>query len=148
MFQKVILAGNLGRDPEMRYMPDGTAVTNLSLAVNRTWTDRATGQKAQETTWFRVAVWGAQAEACNQYLHKGSQVLVEGRLKPDPATGGPKMFTRQDGTVGATFELHAESVRFLGGGRDDDGDGFGGGSARSHGAPQATPAQEEDDLPF
>ncbi len=114
MFQRVIIAGNLGGDPEMRYMSDGTPVTNFSVATNRRWTNRSTGEPAEETTWFRVSVWGNQAESANTYLKKGRQVLVEGRMNPDPQTGGPRMFTRQDGTVGASYELRAFSVRFIG----------------------------------
>ncbi|MCA9962146.1 MAG: single-stranded DNA-binding protein, partial [Anaerolineales bacterium] len=91
MYQKIILVGNLGRDPEMRYMPDGTAVTSFSMATNRRWTDRASGQPVDETTWFRVSVWGRQAETANQYLSRGRKVLVEGVLVPDRATGGPKL---------------------------------------------------------
>jgi single-strand DNA-binding protein len=114
MYQKIIIVGNLGRDPEMRYTPQGTPVTNLSVATNRKWTS-ADGTPGEETIWFRVSVWGKQAETCNQYLSKGRQVLVEGRLRPDPATGGPRIWTRQDGTSGASFEITALNVRFLGG---------------------------------
>jgi single-strand DNA-binding protein len=114
MYQKIIIVGNLGRDPEMRYTPQGTPVTNLSVATNRRWTN-ADGTPGEETIWFRVSVWGKQAEACNQYLSKGRQVLVEGRLRPDPNTGGPRIWTRQDGTPGASFEITALNVRFLGG---------------------------------
>ena len=85
----------------------------------------------KETIWFRVSVWGKQAESTNQYLKKGSKVLVEGRLTPDPATGGPKIWTRQDGTAGATFEVNAATVRFLS--SRGDGDAFQGG-------PDAAPA--------
>lgn len=142
MYQRIIIVGNLGGDPEMRYMPDGTAVTNFSVATNRRWTDRATGQPVDETTWFRVSVWGRQAETANQYLSRGRKVLVEGVMVPDRATGGPRTFTRQDGTVGASFEIRADTVRFVGGreegGDIDGGDSYGGGSA----------AQEEDDIPF
>ena len=102
MFQKTIIVGNLGNDPEMRYMADGTAVTNFSVACNRRWTDSQTGQPVDETTWFRVSVWGRQAETANQYLARGRQVLIEGRLRPDAQTGGPRTYTRQDGTVGAS----------------------------------------------
>ncbi len=142
MYQQVIVVGNLGGDPEMRYLPDGTAVTNFSVATNRRWNDRNTGQPVDETTWFRVSVFGRQAESANQYLSKGRRVLVEGRLTPDPQTGGPRTFSRQDGTVGASYELRANTVQFLGG-RDEassagGGDSFGGGA----------PAQEEDDIPF
>src|SRR3990170_2534670 len=74
MFHKVILVGNLGRDPEMRYTPSGQAVTNLNVATNRTYTDNA-GNQVKQTVWFRVSVWGKQAEAAHQYLRKGRQVL-------------------------------------------------------------------------
>lgn len=114
MYQKVIIIGNLGRDPEMRYTPDGRPVTSLSVATNRRWTNQD-GTPVEETAWFRVSVWGKQAEACNQYLTKGRQVLVEGVLRPDPNTGGPRIWTRQDGTAGASFEVMAFTVRFLGG---------------------------------
>jgi single-strand DNA-binding protein len=142
MYQKIIIAGNLGRDPEMRYMPDGTAVTNLSVATNRGWTDRASGEARKETTWFRVSVWGRQAESTNQYLSRGQQVLVEGILQPDPQTGGPRTFTRQDGTIGASFEIRASNVRFLGG-RDTGGFSEGDGDFG-----KAAAVQEEDDIPF
>ncbi len=82
-FQTIIIAGHLGRDPEMRYTPAGQAVTNFNLAANRQYTD-SRGQVVKETTWFRVSAWGKTAENCNQYLHKGSLVLVEGRLVCDP----------------------------------------------------------------
>ncbi|MCA9998761.1 MAG: single-stranded DNA-binding protein [Anaerolineales bacterium] len=115
MFHTVILTGHLGRDPEMRYLPDGTAVTHLNLACNRRWSDKATGTAQEETIWFRVSVWGRQAEAANQYLTKGRPVLVEGYLRPDPDTGNPRLFTRSDGSVGTSYELVADRVQFLGG---------------------------------
>lgn len=114
MYQKVVLVGNLGRDPEMRFTPDGTPVTNLSVATSERWTGQD-GQQQERTTWWRVSVWGRQAEAVNQYLSKGRQVLVEGRMNPDPETGGPRMFTRNDGSAGASYEVRAITVRFLGG---------------------------------
>jgi single-strand DNA-binding protein len=112
MFQKLVVVGNLGQDPDMRYMPDGRAVTNFSVATNRKWTN-GDGSKGEETTWFRIAVWGNQAEACNQYLSKGRRVLVEGRLAPDPQTGGPQLFERRDGSMGAAYNVTAQSVQFL-----------------------------------
>ncbi|MCZ7671896.1 MAG: single-stranded DNA-binding protein [Chloroflexi bacterium] len=142
MYQKIIIVGNLGRDPEMRYMPDGTAVTSFSVATNRRWTDRASGQPVDETTWFRVSVWGRQAETTNEYLSKGRKVLVEGQITPDRNTGGPRLWTAQDGTVRASFEIKADSVRFLGG-REDGGTFDGGGDYEAGEA-----AQEEDDIPF
>jgi single-strand DNA-binding protein len=110
-YQTTIIVGNLGRDPEMRYTPSGQAVTNLSVAVGESYTDGA-GQKVERTTWFKVAVWGKQAEACNTYLKKGSKVLVEGRLVGDEK-GNPRTFSLKDGSTGASFELSAGNVRFL-----------------------------------
>lgn len=121
MYQKITAVGYLGSDPEMRYMPDGTAVTSFSLATSKGWTDKATGEPVKQTTWFRVSVWGKRGENVNQYLSKGSKCLVEGELKPDTATGSPRIWTRQDGTVGASFEITASTVRFLSG--KDEGDG-------------------------
>jgi len=123
-------------------MPDGTAVTSFSVATNRRWTDRASGQPVDETTWFRVSVWGRQAETTNEYLSKGRKVLVEGQITPDRNTGGPRLWTAQDGTVRASFEIKADSVRFLGG-REDGGTFDGGGDYEAGEA-----AQEEDDIPF
>lgn len=112
MYQNLILVGRLGRDPEMRYMPNGDPVTSFSMATDRAYNDR-NGQLVRETIWWRVSVFGKQAETVNQYLSKGKMVLVEGRLTADPKTGGPRVYTRQDGTVGASFEVVANTIRFL-----------------------------------
>lgn len=117
-YHTIIIVGRLGRDPELRYTPTGQAVTNLSLATDSSYTDR-NGQRMTKTTWFRVTVWGKQAETVNQYLSKGRQVLVEGRMNPDE-NGGPRIWTRQDGTPAASYEITASTVRFLGG-RGDGG---------------------------
>lgn len=106
MYSKLIIIGNLGRDPELRFLTDGTPVTTFSVATSRKFGDK------DETTWFRVTVWNKQAESCNQYLHKGSKVLVEGRLRPDES-GNPTVFQRKDGSWGASYEVTAETVRFL-----------------------------------
>ena len=111
-FHTIIIVGNLGRDPEMRYAPNGNAVTTLNVASNRTYTD-SSGQRIKETTWFRVSVWGKQAENVNTYLQKGSSVLIEGELRPDKETGNPRIFTRADGTSGTSYEVTARTVRFL-----------------------------------
>jgi single-strand DNA-binding protein len=137
MYQKIVLVGNLGRDPEMRYTPGGTAVTNLNVATNRTYTDNS-GEQVKETVWFRVSVWGKQAESCHQYLRKGRQVLVEGRLIGDD-NGNPRIWNRQDGSPAASFEVSAISVRFLGGRGDADFVDIEGGP----GAPES-----EEDIPF
>jgi len=136
MFHTVIIVGNLGKDPEMRYSPSGQAVTSFNLASNRQYTG-SDGQQVKETIWFRVSVWGKQAEPCSQYLKKGSRVLVEGRLTPDPSTGGPKMWTRQDGSQSASFDITAQTVRFLTS-RSEEG---------TYQADQSVPA-ESDDIPF
>jgi single-strand DNA-binding protein len=114
MYHKIIIAGYLGKDPEMRYTPDGTPVTNFPVATNRRST-RPDGTQVDETIWFRVTAWRRQAETCNQYLKKGRPVLVEGQLKPDPATGGPRIWTGNDGTARAQYEITAGTVRFLSG---------------------------------
>ena len=108
MYQKLILIGNLGKDPEMKYTTDGKAVTTFSVAAFN---------RKDETVWFRVSTWDKQAETCNQYLHKGSKVLVEGALKAD-AQGNPRTYERKDGTWGASFEVVASAVKFLSG-KDD-----------------------------
>jgi single-strand DNA-binding protein len=141
-FHTVILVGNVGREPEMRYTPSGQAVTTFSVASNRQYTG-STGQVVKETIWFRVTAWGKQAETCNNYLHKGSKVLVEGRLTPDAATGSPRIWNRQDGTPSASFEITAGTVRFL----TSKGEGEGpGGPAGPEGA--ADSGMGEDEIPF
>jgi single-strand DNA-binding protein len=111
-YQSLVIVGNVGKEPEMRYTPSGQPVTSFSVATNRSY-QNPSGEKIDETTWFRVTTWGKLAETCNQFLHKGRQVLVEGRLVPDK-NGGPRIWTRQDGTPGASFEITANTVRFLG----------------------------------
>ena len=113
MYHKVIIVGYLGRDPEMRYTPDGTPVTNFSVATSRRW-KRQDDTQVDETTWFRVTAWRQLAELCNQYLSKGRPVLIEGRLNPDE-NGNPRVWTGNDGQPRASFEVTALTVRFLGG---------------------------------
>jgi single-strand DNA-binding protein len=138
MFHKVILVGNLGRDPEMRYTPGGQAVTTLSVATNRTW--NRDGEQQKETVWFRVTVWGRQAESVNQYLRKGRSILVEGRLNPDE-NGNPRVWTGNDGQARASFEVTAQTIKFLGGRGDAAGDA--GDEDYMPGGPQT-----EDEIPF
>ena len=140
MFQQITIVGYLGSDPVMRFTPSGQAVTSFSLATSRSYTNNA-GQKIDETTWFRISVWGAQAESCNQYLSKGRPVLVVGQMRPDPETGGPRVFTRNDGTSGASFEVTANNVRFLPSGRGDS-EGY----EQDMGDQQG--GAEDDDIPF
>ena len=142
MYHKVILVGNLGRDPEMRYSPSGQAVTNFSIATSEKWTDTQ-GQPQERTLWWRISVWGRLAETCNQYLRKGRQVLVEGRMNGDPKSGGPRVFQRQDGTYGAAVEVTAFTVKFLG----TRGDGAGAGDFDGGAGGDMAPA-DEGEIPF
>ena len=112
MYSKIIIIGNLGSNPEQRFTPSGDPVTSFSVATSRKY-----GEK-DETTWFRVSVWGKQAESCNTYLSKGSKVLVEGRLKSN-SDGNPNVYQRKDGTWGASYDVTADAVRFLDGKKDD-----------------------------
>ncbi len=113
MYQRIIIVGRLGRDPEMRYTPQGNPVTHFPVATDFVWVDQ-NGEQRKETAWFRVSVFGKQAEPCNQYLVKGQRVLVEGRLRPDPETGGPRVWIGNDGVARASYEVVARTVRFLG----------------------------------
>lgn len=140
MYQRLVLVGNLGRDPEMRYTPQGTAVTSFSMATSRKYTT-ADGQQKEETLWFRVSVWGKQGETVNQYLSKGSKVLVEGSLVGDE-NGSPKIWTGQDGKPRASFEVRANTVRFLSTKREGTA-----GAPAPEGAAEEAPASGED-LPF
>lgn len=143
-YQTIIVVGRLGKDPEMRYTPSGQAVASFSLATDRQYTGQD-GTVVKETTWFRVSVWGKQAETVNQFLSKGKMVLVEGRLQADPKSGGPRIYQRQDGTSGASFEISANTVRFLSP-RNEGGGGGGGGAAGSESF--AEPPTEGEDIPF
>jgi len=146
-YQKVILVGRLGRDPEMRYTPNGTPVTNLSVATDRRWTNDD-GSQVKETTWFRVTAWGRLAETCNQYLQKGRQVLVEGRVRGErvPQSDGsfniqPRVWTGNDGVARASFEVTAQTVRFLGRAGETS-------LAAEPGVPEEPPVEEEEGIPF
>jgi single-strand DNA-binding protein len=106
MFHSLVIVGNLGKEPEMRYTPKGTAVTTLSVAVNEGFGDNT------ETLWFNVSVWGNSAEACNEHLQVGQQVTILGKLKPDKETGNPRVYKRKDSSCGASYDMWANDVRF------------------------------------
>lgn len=146
MYHKVTIIGYLGADPELRYTQSGVPVTTLSVAANRKWTG-SDGSPQEETTWFRVTAWRGMAEVCNQYLSKGRQVYIEGRLRPDPQTGGPRLWTGNDGQTRASFEVTATEIKFLG------GRGNGGGNAQQQSATTVQPSDDddffdEDEIPF
>ena len=105
---KVILLGRLGQDPELKYTPAGASVCNFSLATSESWTDKNSGQKQERTEWHRVVVWGKLAELCNQYLSKGRQAFVEGRLQT-------RSWDDKDGNKRYTTEIMANTVQFIGG---------------------------------
>ena len=133
---KMLVIGNLGSDPEMRYTPNGNPVTSFSLATGRTYTT-SSGERRQETEWFRVVAWNQLAERCNQYLTKGRRVYVEGRLKSDTWTG-------QDGQSRSRNEIIANMVLFL--------DKSGGEPGGEEGAPSPEskdePMGDAEDLPW
>ncbi len=136
MYHSITIVGRLGRKPEMRYTPSGQGVTSFSVATDHQYTN-GQGERVEETVWFRVSVWGKQAEACNQYLDKGSKVLVEGRMTPDKKTGAPRIW-ESEGKPATSYEVNASTVRFLSSRAD----------VQASAAPQAEAAPAEDELPF
>lgn len=140
-FNKVILVGNLGRDPELRYTPQGTPVCSFTLATNERRKDK-TGEMQDQTTWFRVTLWGRQAETASQYLTKGRPVYIEGRLRVED-------WTDKDGRARYTLEVHATDMQFIGGKGDDAPAPPRGDSQSRPGAPPSgAPDIEDDDIPF
>lgn len=142
MYQQVTIIGNLGTSPELKFMPNGDAVCSFSVATNRTWKN-PDGSKAEEVTWYRVTAWRKLGEVCNQYLTKGRQVFINGRLTPDKNTGGPRVWTGNDGQPHASFELTALEVKFLGGG----GGARDGGDTENGGFSDHVPSSN-DEIPF
>ncbi|MBG7622300.1 single-stranded DNA-binding protein [Herbaspirillum sp. AP02] len=171
---KVIIVGNLGRDPETRYMPNGEAVTNIAVATTESWKDKNSGEKKELTEWHRITFYRKLAEIAGQYLKKGSQIYVEGRLQT-------RKWQDKEGVERYTTEIIADTMQMLGGrqgaggggGMDEGGYGGGGGGAGSYGggaprqsaggnagggasAPRQQPAQRpapnfsdmDDDIPF
>jgi single-strand DNA-binding protein len=144
---KVILVGNLGNDPETKYMPSGSAVTNLSVATNESWKDKQTGEQKERTEWHRVAMFGRLAEIAAEYLRKGSQVYIEGKLRT-------RKWQDQQGNDKYTTEIIADEMQMLGGRSGGGAPAMGGGSG---GPPPAPPSAGsgggssndfDDDIPF
>ena len=138
-YNRVIIAGNLTRDPELRYIPSGEPVANFTVAINRNYTTKA-GERKEETSFIPVVVWRKQAETCNQYLKKGSPALVEGRLQQ-------RNWETQEGQKRTVIEVVADRVVFLGGAKpvqDDTEDEYVSESQRTH---ETTPGTTED-VPF
>ena len=140
---KVILVGNLGKDPEVRRLNSGEPVVNLSIATSENWRDKQSGERREKTEWHRVVIFNENlAKVAEQYLKKGSKVLIEGRLTPDKATGGPRIWNKQDGSTGASFEVTAGTVRFL------SSRGEGPGEGPMVGGMEGAEIPAEDDIPF
>lgn len=151
---KVIIVGNVGGDPETRYMPSGSAVTNLTIATNETWKDKQTGEKKERTEWHRVAMFNRLAEIAAEYLRKGSQVYIEGKIRT-------RKWKDKEGQDRYTTEIVADEMQMLGGRGGAGGAGggdFGGGSqgggnqggnqGGGNAPPQPGPDDFDDDIPF
>lgn len=126
---KIMLIGNLGKDPDMSYTPSGKAITKFSLAVNRRTRDAESGERREETTWFNIVAWDRLAETCNSYLHKGSKVYIEGRMTS-------RRYTDKDGVERTAWEVTASDMEML--------DPKGATQTANVGAGDTNP----DDLPF
>lgn len=159
---KVIIVGNLGRDPETRYMPSGDAMTSITVATTDSWKDKSSGEKKEQTEWHRITFFGKLAEIAGQYLKKGSQVYVEGSLRT-------RKYTDKDGVEKYATDIKADSMQMLGsrqgmgGGAPMDDSGYGGGGGAPAPRQQAAPQQQrqapasrpapnfsdmDDDIPF
>ena len=155
---KVILVGNLGRDPEVRYTPDGAAICNVSIATTSSWKDKASGERREETEWHRVVFYNRLAEVVGEYMKKGRPLYVEGRLKT-------RKWQNKEGVDQYTTEVVADQMQMLGGRDGGDGASMGGGGdgdSAPRQAPRAAPAQRpaapaagganladmDDDIPF
>jgi len=151
---KVILIGNLGKDPETRYLPSGEALTSFSIATSETWKDKTSGEKKEATEWHRISAFGKLAEICGEYLRKGSQVYIEGSLRT-------RKWQDKEGQDRYTTEIRADQMRMLGSRGGGEGSGGGGGmrepaAAPSGGGASKAPAKKsggsfddmDDDIPF
>ncbi len=137
---KIIVIGHLGRDPEMRYTPNGQSVTSFSVASSRRYTTSA-GEQREETEWFNVSAWGKLGETCNQYLTKGRQVYVEGRLHS-------RTYEGRDGQTRFVNEINLTDVQFLGRGSEGGGDANAYAPGPAGMADEGPPMDDIDDLPF
>jgi len=139
---KVIIVGNLGKDPEVSYVPSGAAVAKFSVATSDTWKDKTSGEKKERTEWHRIVAWDKLGEICGKYLSKGRQVYVEGKLQS-------RSYDDKEGVKRYVTEIIAQDVQFLGGNRDSSD------SSRSSGGPSHRepdggrgPTGGDDDIPF
>ena len=144
-FNKIIIVGHLGRDPELRYTPSGTPVCDFSVATSERRGKRDGGEGEEITTWFRVSMWGRQAEVANQYLQKGKQVYIEGRVSQ-------REWTDRDGNKRTSLEVHGTDMQFIGSRGDEMAAGAGGPARSSQSSRASEPADSDaivdDDIPF
>ena len=145
-FNKIILVGNLGRDPELRYTPQGTPVCSFGLATNERRKDKNTGENNDITTWFRVTLWGRQAEIASQYLTRGKPVYIEGRLRTEE-------YTDRDGNKRTSLEVTGTDMQFIGGNGNGNSQSAAASAGQSSAAAPATaepdlPPPSDDDVPF
>jgi single-strand DNA-binding protein len=138
---KVILVGNLGADPETRYMPSGSAVTNLSIATSEQWKDKQSGEQKERTEWHKVAMFNRLAEIAAEYLRKGSQVYIEGKLRT-------RKWQDRDGNDRWTTEIIADEMQMLGGRGGGGSAPMSSGSGPSSAPPQPPADEFDDDIPF
>ena len=139
---KVIIVGNLGKDPEVTYVPSGAAVAKFSVATSETWKDKTSGEKKERTEWHRIVAWDKLGEICGKYLSKGRQVYVEGKLQTHS-------YDDKEGVKRYVTEIIAQDVQFLGGkGDSSDAGRSGGGPSQREPAGGRGPAGGEDDIPF
>ena len=136
-YEQTIIIGNVGRDPELKYLPSGSAVCNFSVAVTTRWNDRQSGERRERTTWYNCSSFNKSAEILNQYVKKGSQIMIEG-------TVSARAYMGNDGEPRASLDIRVNNFQFLGG---RDGDGGGNYDDGNYGGNQGNP-QELDDIPF
>ena len=136
---KVILIGNLGRDPEVRYTTSGTPVANFTMATTERWSDASSGERKEKTEWHRVVVWAKQAEIVGEYLRKGRQVYIEGSLQT-------REWTDRDGNKRYTTEVRAQRVQMLG--RRSDAEDAGQSERTAPAVAESAQGFEDDDIPF
>jgi single-strand DNA-binding protein len=146
-YEQTIIVGNVGRDPEMRSLPSGTSVCSFSVAVTTRWNDRQTNEKREKTNWYRISAWGRLGEVANQYVRKGTQIMVVGTVEAQAYMG-------QDGAPRASLDLRAQNFQLLGSRGDNDGSSYGGSSSSYSGGSgydddyDAPPPNNVDDIPF
>lgn len=139
-YEQTIVVGNVGRDPELRYTQSGAAVTGFSVAVTTRWTDRQTNERREKTNWYSVSCWGRLAEVANQYVRKGTQIMVVGTVTA-------RAWSDQGGEARASLDLRADNFQLLGS-RSDNMDSGGGNDGNYDDDYNAPPPQNVDDIPF